>query len=95
MTSVLFLNAAGKSAVQSSLLTQSTGTPSSSSSFTVLTSPAIAARWKWMTRSLSISTEETVKLKQFDVCETLCHSVQSSTYSNASARQNKTVSGGN
>ena len=24
--------------------------------------------------------EETVKLKQFDVCQTLCHSVQSATF---------------
>ena len=31
-------------------------------------------------RSSSISMEETVKSKQFDVCQTLCHSVQSATF---------------
>ena len=80
MTSVLFNAAAPKSAVWSSQSTQSTGTPSCNMLSLRLTTPLLAARWNRSTRSLSIYMEETVKSKQFDVCQTLWHSVQSSTF---------------
>ena len=80
MTSVLLKYAAIKSAVRLFLLTQLTGTPFPSICLIVLTSPSLAASWKRRTRSLLISMEETVEWKQFEVCETLCHSVQSSIY---------------
>ena len=72
-----------KSAVRSYLSIQSTGTPSFSIFSTLLTSPSIAALWNCSTRSSSISMEGTVKSKQFDVCETLYHSVQSATSVNS------------
>ena len=68
----LFNAAAGKSSVRSSRSTQSMGTPSCNMLSTRLTSPSRAARWKRSMRFLSISMEETVKSKQFDVCQILC-----------------------
>ena len=80
MTSVLLKYAAGKSAVRSNQSTQSTGTPFCNMLSTRLTSPLLSAARKRSMRSSSISMEETVKSKQFDVCQTFCHSVESATF---------------
>ena len=56
------------------------GTPSCNMLSLRLTTPLLVARWNRSTRSLSIYMEETVKSKQFDVCQTLWHSAQSSTF---------------
>ena len=72
MMSVQLYSAARKSAVWPHQLTQSTGTPSCNILSTRLTSTLWpAASRKRRTRSSLISMEETVKLKQFDVCQTL------------------------
>ena len=77
MTSVLLSPVVIMSPIRSSSSTKSTGTPSCNNLSTRMTSPAHAASWKQQMRSLSISMKETVKSKQFDVCQTLFHSVQS------------------
>ena len=76
MTSGLLFSTDQKSAVRSSGSTQSTGTPFCNSLPTRLTSPLRAASWKRSMGCPSISMEETIKSKQFDVCQTLYHSVQ-------------------
>ena len=98
-TSSLLLIAAHMSAVlPSSSAIISTGTPAYKHSSTELMSPSHTAEVKLWTYCLSITMEEIVKSKQFDVCEThFYHSLCSINCfrSNVGASRNKTVSGRN